>query len=164
MRKLWTQEEIQKEIVKSKAVKIYNCNVMSEPGETDDYSVSDHVRAIIKHTHPDIVNYCIANTSRIPRHLYEKYKDHGLEIVGISLDTEKSTVAKYVQEAQLPWIHTFSGGGWRDATVGRYHVRAIPSVWLITRDGKVYSDNARGKLGYLVPKLIVAPEPTKKGK
>ncbi len=98
------------------------------------------------------------------KRLYEKYKDHGLEIVGISLDTEKSAVAKYVQEAQLPWIHTFTGGSWRDATVERYDVRAIPSVWLITRDGKVYSDTAYGKLGYLVPKLIVAPKPTKKGK
>lgn len=65
---------IQNEIVKSKAVKIYICNVMTEPGETDDYSVSDHVKAIIKHTHPEIINYCIANTARIPKVLYEKYE------------------------------------------------------------------------------------------
>ncbi|MEA3489796.1 MAG: gluconeogenesis factor YvcK family protein [Candidatus Omnitrophota bacterium] len=67
-------EGIQKEILRSKAVKIYICNVMTESGETDDYSVSDHVRAIIKHTRPGIVNYCIANVSRIPRSLYERYK------------------------------------------------------------------------------------------
>ncbi len=66
---------IQKEIIKSKAAKIYICNVMTESGETDDYSVSDHVRAIIKHTHPKIINYCIANISRIPTPLYEKYKN-----------------------------------------------------------------------------------------
>ena len=66
---------IQKEIINSKAVKIYICNVMTESGETDEYSVSDHVRAIIKHTHTKIVDYCIANTSRIPKSLYEKYKD-----------------------------------------------------------------------------------------
>lgn len=66
---------IQKEIVNSKAIKIYVCNVMAEPGETDDYSVSDHVKALIKHTRPGIITYCVANTSRIPKDLYEKYKE-----------------------------------------------------------------------------------------
>lgn len=65
---------IQKEIIKSKAAKIYVCNVMTEGGETDKYSVSDHARAIVKHTQPGIVNYCIANVSRIPKVLYERYK------------------------------------------------------------------------------------------
>ena len=66
---------IQKEIIKARTVKIYICNVMTEPGETDDYSVSDHAQAIIKHTHPGIINHCIANISRIPQSLYDKYKD-----------------------------------------------------------------------------------------
>lgn len=67
-------EGMQKAIVKSKAPTIYICNVMTEAGETDDYSASDHVRAIVKHTRPGIVDYCVANTARIPRKLYEKYK------------------------------------------------------------------------------------------
>ncbi|MFH1847165.1 MAG: gluconeogenesis factor YvcK family protein [Candidatus Omnitrophota bacterium] len=67
-------EGIRKEIVRSRASKIYICNVMSEPGETDDFSVSDHVRAILKHTHPGIITHCIANVSRIPRALHRKYK------------------------------------------------------------------------------------------
>ena len=66
-------EGIQKAIAKSKALKVYICNVMTEGGETDDYSVSDHVRAIVKHTRPNIVSHCIANISRIPKALYEKY-------------------------------------------------------------------------------------------
>jgi len=65
---------IQDEIARSNAVKIYICNVMSESGETDYYSASDHVRAIIKHTRPGMINYCVANTSRISRSFYEKYK------------------------------------------------------------------------------------------
>ncbi|MFC1548791.1 uridine diphosphate-N-acetylglucosamine-binding protein YvcK, partial [Candidatus Omnitrophota bacterium] len=68
-------EGIKKEIIRSKAPKVYICNVMTEAGETDDYSVSDHVRAIIKHTHPSVVDYCIANISRISKGLYEKYKE-----------------------------------------------------------------------------------------
>jgi len=68
-------EGIRNEIVKSKAVKIYICNVMTEPGETDDFSVADHVRAILKHTSPRIIDHCIANTARIPRALYNKYRE-----------------------------------------------------------------------------------------
>ena len=66
-------EGIQKAVAKSKALKIYICNVMTEAGETDDYSVSDHMRAIMKHTRPNMVNHCIANIARIPKALYEKY-------------------------------------------------------------------------------------------
>jgi len=65
---------IKEEILRSKAVRIYICNVMTEPGETDDYSVSDHVRALIKHTDPAVIDYCIANTSSIPSDLYERYR------------------------------------------------------------------------------------------
>ncbi|MDD5487558.1 MAG: YvcK family protein [Candidatus Omnitrophica bacterium] len=67
-------EGIKAEILKANAIKVYICNVMTEPGETDDYSVSDHVRAIIRHTGEGIVNHCIANVSIIPRGLYEKYE------------------------------------------------------------------------------------------
>ncbi len=67
-------EGIRKEIIRSKAARIYICNVMTEPGETDDYSVSDHAGAIIRHTHPDIIDYCIANSTRIPKHLHERYR------------------------------------------------------------------------------------------
>ncbi|MFH1879146.1 MAG: gluconeogenesis factor YvcK family protein [Candidatus Omnitrophota bacterium] len=66
---------IKNEVVKSRAIKVYICNVMTEAGETDDFSVSDHVKAIIKHTHHDIINCCIANTARIPKALFEKYKN-----------------------------------------------------------------------------------------
>ena len=65
---------IQRQILRAKAVKIYVCNVMTEGGETENFSVSDHVRAIIKHTGPGIIDYCVANVSRIPKQLYEKYK------------------------------------------------------------------------------------------
>lgn len=42
-------QEISHEIAKSNAKKIYVCNIMTQPGETDGYSVSDHVNALMKH-------------------------------------------------------------------------------------------------------------------
>ncbi|MBD3379983.1 MAG: uridine diphosphate-N-acetylglucosamine-binding protein YvcK [Candidatus Omnitrophica bacterium] len=65
---------IRKAILKSRAKKLYICNVMTEVGETDNYSVSDHVHALIKHTGPGIIDCCVANITRIPRDLYDRYK------------------------------------------------------------------------------------------
>ena len=45
----------------SGALRIYVCNVATQPGETDGYDVGDHVQAIENHTVPEIVDYVIAN-------------------------------------------------------------------------------------------------------
>lgn len=62
-------------IANSKAVKIYVCNIMTQSGETDGYSASDHVRALIDHTCPEIIDYCVLNSSFIPDYLLKKYKE-----------------------------------------------------------------------------------------
>lgn len=66
---------IYQEITRSRAMKIYICNVMTQKGETDGYKASDHLKAIINHTAPKIVDYCIVNTSKVPSNMLEKYKE-----------------------------------------------------------------------------------------
>jgi uncharacterized cofD-like protein len=61
-------------IKQSKAMKIYVCNVMTQSGETDDYTAGDHVQSIIEHTGPGIIDYCIVNTGTVPQKLLEKYE------------------------------------------------------------------------------------------
>ncbi|MCF0106900.1 MAG: YvcK family protein, partial [Holdemanella sp.] len=58
--------EISEEIQKKKCPKIYFCNAMSQPGETDGYSVEDHIRAIEKHSFKEAVDMVIVNQSYIP--------------------------------------------------------------------------------------------------
>lgn len=65
---------IKESILKSNALKVYICNVMTQSGETDNYKASDHVKAIIKHTSPGIINYCIVNTGHVPDEFIEKYR------------------------------------------------------------------------------------------
>ncbi len=72
--------ELVKAIAKSKAPKIYVCNVMTQPGETTDYSVADHIKSILKHTEEFIkpgqklIDFVIVNnTTPHPKQL-EKYK------------------------------------------------------------------------------------------
>jgi uncharacterized cofD-like protein len=77
---------IAKEIISSRAVKVYVCNVMTQKGETDGFKASDHLRAIISHTGPGIVEYCIVNTARIPDQLLARYKTE--EAYPVVADTE----------------------------------------------------------------------------
>ncbi|MEA3305845.1 MAG: YvcK family protein, partial [Candidatus Omnitrophota bacterium] len=81
---------IYQEISRSKILKIYICNVMTQTGETDGYKASDHIKAIIQHATPDIVNTCIINAGDIPRGLLEKYK----EVKAEKVEPDKETIQK----------------------------------------------------------------------
>jgi len=72
----------------SKAIKVYVCNVMTQAGETDNFSASDHIKSIIDHTGPGIIDYCIVNTGRVPKKLINKYKEENA--YSIKVDEEKS--------------------------------------------------------------------------
>ncbi|MFZ5988648.1 MAG: gluconeogenesis factor YvcK family protein [Bacillota bacterium] len=73
-------------IKRSNAVKIYVCNVMTQPGETGGYTVSDHIKAIEGHSYKGIIGHCIANTADIPCDLRKKYMEDGASTVRIDLD------------------------------------------------------------------------------
>lgn len=60
----------------SKAYKIYVCNVMTQPGETDDFKVSDHVKTIFQYAKLKVFDQVLLNTS-IPRKNLEKYISQG---------------------------------------------------------------------------------------
>ena len=70
-------DNIADEIKKSKAIKIYICNVMTQPGETDDYTASMHVKALIEHGGAGIVNYVLVNNKEISAEMQEYYAQKG---------------------------------------------------------------------------------------
>lgn len=74
-------KEIAERIKKSKAIKIYVSNIMTQPGETDDYTLSEHVKAIEKHCGKGLVEFVIANNGKVPEFYYEKYKKDGQYMV-----------------------------------------------------------------------------------
>ena len=66
--------KIYQEIINSRGIKMYVCNIMTQKGETEDYKASDHLKAILAHAAPGIVDYCIINTAKIKPDMLEKYK------------------------------------------------------------------------------------------
>ncbi len=73
-------------IKQSRAAKVYVCNVMTQPGETDGYSVYEHIEAIEKHTLKGIIDCCIVNDAQIPEELRKKYMEDGSEAVRIDME------------------------------------------------------------------------------
>ncbi|MFH2144734.1 MAG: gluconeogenesis factor YvcK family protein [Candidatus Omnitrophota bacterium] len=80
-------KNIPEAIEKSEAVKIFVCNVMTQSGETDNYSAYDHIQAIQKHTKCKIVDYCIINTGVIPEDFLKKY--HREHAYPVKVDVKK---------------------------------------------------------------------------
>jgi uncharacterized cofD-like protein len=66
--------EITDKIVSSKAIKVYVCNVMTQPGETDGFSASRHIRVLTQHSHGRVIDYCIVNTGKIPQSILKRYE------------------------------------------------------------------------------------------
>ncbi len=80
-------KEIAQAVIKSKAKRIYVCNMMTQPGETDGFTVSDHIRTIMDHVGgAKIVDAVLVNDT-LPPSIIEKYKSAGsIEVI---LDKEK---------------------------------------------------------------------------
>ena len=74
-------------IQRSKAMKIYVCNVMTEDGETENYTVSDHIAAIFQHSVPGLFPLCLVSSSRVPKNAADRYALEGA--APLVLDTKR---------------------------------------------------------------------------
>lgn len=63
----------------SDALKVYVCNVMTEDGETEGYTVSDHIAALFQHGGAGLFDICLTNSSPIPPSVAARYALEGAE-------------------------------------------------------------------------------------
>jgi uncharacterized cofD-like protein len=68
-------------IAKSKAVRVYIPNLMTQPGETDGMSVADHVRAIYQHTKRPLFDYVVINQQAVSPEVAKRYSAQDAEPV-----------------------------------------------------------------------------------
>ena len=68
-------------INKSRAISLYVCNVMTQPGETDGYTASDHLETLRKHAPGIQINYCLVNDEIPSPSILKKYKLEGADAV-----------------------------------------------------------------------------------
>ena len=89
---------VSRAIKESKAIKLYVCNIMTEPGLTDNYSVSDHINAIIDHCGEGLINYCLYDTGEVVPEFIKKYNLEGSELVEQDLSKVKDKKIKFLKE------------------------------------------------------------------
>ena len=90
-------EDIVDSINKSDAIKIYISNVMTQPGETDDFNVSDHIKTLMKYSGKNSIQYVIANNGVIPQEIEERYLSEGSKLVELDYDNIKDLGVKVVE-------------------------------------------------------------------
>ena len=86
---------VNKAIKESTAIKVYINNIMTEPGQTDNYSVADHINAILEHCGQGIMDYCIYDTGEVIPEFIKKYNLEGQDIV--EQDVDKVKGIKFLQ-------------------------------------------------------------------
>lgn len=107
---------------------------------------------------------CVGELPHVKK-VYEKYREQGFEVVGISLDDSREALEKFVKDRQIPWVQIIyqdqKDRGWNNPLARRYGIDAIPATFLIGRDGKVVARDLRGlqRLEEAVEAELKKPQP-----
>ena len=67
-------EGISEAVCAARAVKVYVCNIMTQDGETEGMTASDHVKALLDHSGPGLIDLCLCNSAPVRPGLVERYK------------------------------------------------------------------------------------------
>ncbi|WZO98072.1 TlpA disulfide reductase family protein [Isosphaeraceae bacterium EP7] len=101
---------------------------------------------------------CIAEMPKM-KELYAKYKDQGVEFIGVSLDSPKDEggldkLKEFVADKQIPWPQYYQGNGWESEFSQKMGISAIPQIYLVDAEGNLANVDARGKLETLIPEYL----------
>ena len=112
------------------AVRIYVANLMTEPGETDGFSLDDHLRVIREHTDFDLFDYILVNRRPLPASLVAPYVSQGSQPVRYDTPLKWAGRAKVVE-----W--EFGGEAVLDRGKIRHQPRALADAVLeLARSGR----------------------------
>ena len=77
--------------------------------------------------------------------VYEKYKDKGFEIYGVSLDRKKEDWVKAIEKDNLTWTQVSDLSYFNSEAARAYSVNAIPATVLLDKEGRIIARNLRGE-------------------
>jgi peroxiredoxin len=76
---------------------------------------------------------------------YEKFKDKGFDILGVSLDQDREAWLKAIEKDKLTWTQVSDLKFWNSPVVALYQVEGIPMNFLLDKEGKIIAKNLRGE-------------------
>lgn len=77
--------------------------------------------------------------------MYNRYKDRGFAILGVSLDSDHKRWRDAIKQDQLTWHHISDLGGWQSKHAQAYEVSSIPTTLLLDKEGRIIARNLRGE-------------------
>ena len=77
--------------------------------------------------------------------LYKKYKDKGFEVFAVSLDVKQDAWLKAIKKDKLTYTQVIDVAGWRSKVAESYFVDALPTNFLLDKNGKIVAINIEGK-------------------
>jgi peroxiredoxin len=97
------------------------------------------------------------------RKIYTNYKDKGFEILGFSIDNNKTAWKKAIEKDSLSWVNVTDSDGSYSKMAALYNVRAIPANFLINPEGIIVATTVRGgaleqKLKEEIDKMAYSPK------
>lgn len=116
-------------IVASDAVKLFICNVMTQPGETDGYSVGDHLDAIHAHIGHHLFDYVIVNDGDIPPQVQSMYAEKGAKAVHLDLEEVTRRGYKVIAD-KLVMFRTYLR---HDAAKLSEHIYQLVEDWMLRK-------------------------------
>lgn len=116
-------------IVESDAVKLFVCNVMTQPGETDNYTVSRHLDAIYDHIGHHLFDYVIVNNGEIPPQVESQYAEMGAKAVHLDIDEVTRRGYKVIAD-RLVLFRTFLR---HDAERLSHHIYKLVENWMLRK-------------------------------
>lgn len=76
---------------------------------------------------------------------YEKYKDRGFDVLGVSLDDNPGSWMKAIEDDGLKWTNISDLKAWSSDLIITYRIKAIPTSYLVDEEGVIVAKNLRGK-------------------
>ncbi|MGL6058358.1 MAG: gluconeogenesis factor YvcK family protein [Culicoidibacterales bacterium] len=99
--------EIQQAILDSSAQKVYICNIMTEHGETDFYTVSDHIQKLNEHLGASFLDAVIANDEAIPKEYLKRYAQESAQPVILDCPTIEAMGIEIIPSRIADWDITY---------------------------------------------------------
>ncbi|HEV7781262.1 MAG TPA: TlpA disulfide reductase family protein [Chitinophagaceae bacterium] len=77
--------------------------------------------------------------------IYDKFKDKGFEIYSVSLDNEAEDWVRAIKKDKISWMQVIDRGGWETPTARKWNIYALPTSYLINKDGNLLAMDLVGK-------------------
>lgn len=90
-------KNVAKTIKESKAIKMYVSNIMTEQGQTDNYTLADHVKAIQAHVGKGIFDIVLADSSEVMPEFVRKYNREGSDVVEANISKTSNLGVKVIE-------------------------------------------------------------------